>query len=661
MDIMLFFLGLLSQALSQTCYTFVCSNSTGDETCSSFQNPVVTQSQCYFGLFCEQEDFEGNCEAYPEDMALPGEFCSSNDDCYSGRCYSNDTCTGKLKGVSCSSSYECAEGYFCSKGKCAAQLSIGSPCEDYSECVNTAVCENNTCTEMFSVEVGSETWTVLEPNFYPACETGYATTTDNSFICAVAPVSKSKGANCTVPSKCMAADNVNYKFCECGLDGNGHCPLFEGDTEVVAMIDAWKHLMNISGSNVCNTMHRYSYACYVGFGDQTLLNAYLEYSKYVELYFAGVYSLLPGSTPCQRAANVPHYVNIMNQLQGTAPVCPVYTRVIKEIEEECVVYKEGIFNSLHATSVLIYDCNQTSTCSSSLGTNGICVENTQTLQLPGQNCTLALNCLSDKCVNHKCEGATVDQLCKTNADCNPNLYCMNNGKNLTCQPVKTAGESCSNTDPCASNLLCDENLCIAYFSKQVGANTTIYSDGYSETCSTGFAIPNEHGTYTCELAPTSTTAGAKCNPGTMCTDTSGKYKKPCTCGFDGNGYCSAFEGDSYLQTAIKQYKVISEITCNLENRLSPGCFEADLKDSLYYYYFMTNFTKYQNLPYFQGNYDSGVWLNYFLSYNNAEVQIKKILNELNPHHDDSSSSSSSSSSFGSLIKVTGLILAFLVN
>ena len=654
---MLFFLGLFSQAFAQTCYTFNCSSSIGDGACSSFNNSVVTQSQCYFGLFCDQEDYKGNCDVYPEGMRLPGEFCSSNDDCYSGRCYSNDTCTGKLKGVSCNSSYECTEGYFCSNGKCASQIPVGGTCEDYSECVNSAVCENKTCTEVFSVDVGAETWTILEPNFFPACKTGYANTTDKSFICAVAPVSATKGAACTVPGKCMAADGVNYKFCECGLNGNGQCPLFEGDSEVVAMISAWKDLIKMSGSNVCNTMDRYSYACYAGFGDQNLLNAYLNYSQYAELYFAGVYSLLPGSSSCQRAANAPDYVNMLAQLQGSAPVCPVYTRVIKEIEEECVVYKEGIFDSLHATSVLIYDCNGTSTCSSSLGSSGYCIENKQSLHLPGQNCTLDLNCLSSKCVNHKCQGAVLNEICKTNYDCNPNLFCMDNGKNLTCQPVRTASESCSNTEPCASNLLCDLGVCIAYYSKQVGSNTTSYSNGYSQACSSGFAISNVNSTYTCELAPTSANPGAKCTPGTMCTDSSGKYNKTCTCGFDGNGYCSAFEGDGHLQTAIKEYSTISEITCNLENAFSASCFDATLKDSLHYYYFMTNMTKFQNLPYFQGTYDKGVWLNYFLSYNNAEVQIKNILDELNPHHDDSSSSSS----FGSLTKITGLILAFLVN
>jgi hypothetical protein len=563
---------------------------------------------------------------------------------------------------------ECFEGTYCASGKCAAQQVAGKTCSDRTECVNTAVCDNGICVQMFSLDNGVQTFTIMEPNFFPACKTGYASVYETNFTCDVAPKSVNKGASCVVPSKCMAADGKNYKFCECGLDGKGYCPLFEGDEEVQNMISAWKTLVDQSGSNVCHAMHPYNYACYVGFDNSTLMNTFLNYIQYVELYFKGAYTQLKGSNSCQQLTNLPDYTNIMMQLNGSYPKCPVYNKILVEVNDTCVSYNYNIFNQLLAQTVFVLDCNQTSVCDSSLALqDSFCVENVLEPYLPGQNCTLAHDCLSNNCVDHKCVGTSINGICKTNKDCNSGLYCKAGQENMTCQPVKIASESCDSENPCASNLLCDNSICVALFSKKLAANTTIISNDIAMACSSGFATKVDEGIYSCDLPPQSVKLASECVSGTQCKDKSGKYSSECVCGFGGNAYCSEFQGDLHLQKAIENYLKISNVTCNLALGLTAGCFERDLKDSLYYYYYYTNMTYYLSGSYFYGSYDKKIWLNYFSEYNTAEMRIKQILEELHPHPDDSSSSSSnsdsssSSSSFGLGLKAIGLGLIVLVN
>jgi len=566
-----------------------------------------------------------------------------------------------LKSVFCTYSQECAEGLFCSEGKCAPQLAVGSSCNYTEDCVNTAGCDYGVCVEYFSLPVGNATNYVIAPNFYPSCQTGYANVSETGFVCDNAPVSLNPGASCTVPSKCMAKDGVNFKYCQCGLNGQGHCPLFEGDQEVVSLIQAMKTLITVTGTNQCHTNGRFNYECYIAFNNPTIMSAYLNYSQYAQLYFNDVYTKLPGSTSCQQKANVPDYVNILSQIQGTNPECPVYyTQDFEQgTGELCVWNNENIFNSLLATSTMLFYCNSSSVCSVSPGENGFCVDNSVDNNYPGQNCSLNFNCHSNICSNGMCQGETENQGCETSKDCDPGLYCYGSTGVKTCQPVATLGQSCVST-PCQSTLLCDLNVCVQYYSKSLGSVTQDVVGFFARACQSGFAIKDTAGDYLCELAPISSTPGAKCTPGSFCIDSSGKYGKPCVCGFDGNGYCQAFEGDSYLQNAIKSFNKIQNVQCNQALGISSGCYERSLLNLLEYYYYESNYTMYEALPYFQGSAEKRIVNTYYPQYSNALIQIRLILQELFPN-DESSSSSSSSSSFAEMIGIPGVLaLVYLV-
>jgi len=367
--------------------------------------------------------------------------------------------------------------------------------------------------------------------------------------------------------------------------------------------------------------------------------------------------LIPNSNACVQKVNTPDYYNVVDQIQGTAPKCPVYYVQDFQVDhgEVCVWNNKNIFSSLLATSTMVFYCNSTSTCSVTPGENGYCMPNTESLALPGQNCTYGFECYSGSCVNNMCQGSGQGVNCTSSKDCNAGLYCLETATNKTCQLAAGLSESCA-TIPCQSTLLCDLNVCVNYYSQANGAATGIVEGYYyAPACISGFAIKSGS-QYLCELAPTSSTPGASCTPGTLCMDSSGKYSKPCVCGFDGNGYCPAFEGDSNLQNAIKSLNKINSVKCNQDLRISAGCFERSLLNLLEYYYFDSNMSMYQHLPYFKGSVNSVIRQTYYPEYFNALEQIEYILKELYPNDD-----SSSSSSFGQIVGIVGtLALVYLV-
>jgi hypothetical protein len=347
------------------------------------------------------------------------------------------------------------------------------------------------------------------------------------------------------------------------------------------------------------------------------------------------------------------------QLNKTAPVCPIYYTIDAEYTNgQCVWNNQNIFDSLLATSVTVFYCNNTASCHGKEGKNGTCYEINQNHQKPGQSCKVNENCLSGSC-NLTCQGLEYNQSCIHKWSCNPGLYCPKPKKGLTatCQPVSQIGQFCSKKVPCANTLLCDQGICVDYYSKDIGQSTSVYK-GYAPACATGFAVPAGHDTFICEFAPQSNQTGTKCALGTSCSDSSGKYKKPCQCGFDGYSYCGAFEGDSYLQKAILNFRKINRVVCNIDLGISAGCFANNLTDLLNFYFYLGNFSMYRDLPFLLNNPNKKVSAAFEGDYYTSQDEIKRIEKELHPNDDSSSSSGSSSSSFGALVTIA--VVSYLV-
>ncbi|OMJ66025.1 hypothetical protein SteCoe_37278 [Stentor coeruleus] len=191
--------------------------------------------------------------------------------------------------------------------------------------------------------------------------------------------------------------------------------------------------------------------------------------------------------------------------------------------------------------------------------------------LPGDQCNLNNQCLSNLCFSNKCQGRPLGSSCTTSADCNIFLYC--NEYTFTCVNQIAFDHQCNNTYECSSNLACDGKKCVYYFSIPIGSSVyNVPNYGLSYACTSGFAYNN-----TCSQAPISnSTNPISCNNGDFCISNDGKYSKPCICGYDGNSYCPLFEGDFALQNSIRNFSAISQQmrSCHTMLRFSYSCYYA---------------------------------------------------------------------------------------
>lgn len=106
----------------------------------------------------------------------PGEACSQNAHCFSGKCTSGK-CEGAASGASCTIDKNCNAGLYCEASKCTAQKAAGESCNDENECQNTLTCSNNKCVAYYSLANGTETMT---PN---ACNSGLIRVSGTKVIC----------------------------------------------------------------------------------------------------------------------------------------------------------------------------------------------------------------------------------------------------------------------------------------------------------------------------------------------------------------------------------------------------------------------------------------------------------------------------------------------
>lgn len=174
---------------------------------------------------------------------------------------------------------------------------------------------------------------------------------------------------------------------------------------------------------------------------------------------------------------------------------------------------------------------------------------------------------------------------------------------------KEIGESCVLDDECNLQSVCDNGVCVGYFSLGSHNYTTNANGfGFSYTCESGWSVPFNTTHYSCmplEKAPKSPKTGPKpCNIGDLCPPAqtgAGYDSKPCTCGLNNNGtaYCPLFEGDAQLQDAISNWKAIVDDYdhCNTISRWDAGCFQGYngyFPDE--YFYFKGNLSEYLNWP-----------------------------------------------------------------
>lgn len=641
---MIFFLFLLSTALSETCPVHECSLPETTGQCFMYSNSTgvdtFIENPCEVDFTCSMNGLNPAYCTYPKsNMRLPGEVCFSDDDCYRGNCnITSNSCIGNLENEFCSNSGYCNPGLFCNKtiSQCKPQLPIGSKCNNTEECSNFANCDNSICVEYFSLLEGNLTTIIFPPNFAPSCYSGYANATLSGLLCADPPYNVSTSpVSCDVPSKCWDRKNQTFKYCQCGLDGNGYCPLFEGSDQVQNMISQWQWLIPGPGVPTCHALRPFAYECYVGLFNETLLTMYLKWAENAHLYFDNAWVLSANATPCQEEFNIPSYVNVELQLKTTLPTCPIYyyTEDDGADESQCYYNNTNVFNSDLVSVINVYGCSEGYYCPGGQNDEINCTEIETTLLYPGQHCKTNSQCLSNLCKN-VCQGKKAEETCASNADCNSGLFC--NSASMTCKAVMSLGATCGTNAPCSATLICDNSKCIKPFSLAINSITTTGNSQYALACSSGYA-EIIGGKYICATAPMNPYKIKTCLSENDCKSTL-DYSS-CQCGFNGVRYCTSAPGDVYFENAKKAYLNLVGKECNLAMGVSPGCFESDLKTLLQYYYYYTNFTYFQKLPWLQdplGPITSMYTSDYWTSY----AEMLKIQNEI-----------PDSKSFGSVISV----------
>ena len=624
---------LLFQISSQTCPSYTCLGSNLIDCLYPTSPTVVTVSPCALGYYCPVEGLTpAKCASPSPNTRFPGEYCYEDWDCISNTCHSN-SCIGLPLLQKCQQNTDCRQGLYCSSVSqtCTNQLAPTSACTSNEQCVNNASCDNLVCVALFSLPIGSSTTEVVSANGWaPSCTSGYATTASGVSTCAVAPVSaKSTITACTYPGgTCTAADGTSTQACACSYSGAGYCPLFVGDTTVTNMIASWQLLFPAEIGAACHTSNRWSYACFTKLGS-VALGLYLNWYVYSSQFFDNTWVTGYGTSACTQQAVLADYYNVQQQIANPAPKCPQYSCVNSTLPSgQCVNYYQNIVSSQFFTQVELYTCNSSSTCQSSPVANSSCVANASRLLYPGEHCSSSSECLSGRCSKALCLGSAVYEACNTTADCAPGFYC---GPGDTCIYAGRTGWPCSAAILCDTGYLCDAGACVGQYSLGIEKTTSVVNTvGYAPACRSGFAELGLGGLYYCSAAPVSGgSGGVMCTPGSMCYDLSKTYAKPCTCGLNGYGYCPSFEGDKYLQNAISNFMNISEVSCNGALGVSPGCFGKDLNSLLRFYYYRTNLTSYESLPYIQNSSTclrQGFMGQYFSDLATINVLIKELKN-----------------------------------
>ena len=194
---------------------------------------------------------------------------------------------------------------------------------------------------------------------------------------------------------------------------------------------------------------------------------------------------------------------------------------------------------------------------------------------PGDYCATNTNCTSGICDLGLCINLQ-EPNCTNVYDCSPGLYC--NLSSLYCEPQRIPGESCMFEYDCENDSTCVMGVCVEYFSLGVGEAVDFVEDrntGLTLACASGFsAYSSAQHINLCALAPKTTKFPAKCQPDSMCEDSSQTYKAPCICSYGNGGYCPPFPGDPPVLQFIQIFQQITTLNaaCNTFSRFRFTCF-----------------------------------------------------------------------------------------
>ncbi|OMJ69173.1 hypothetical protein SteCoe_33171 [Stentor coeruleus] len=621
-----------------SCPVFKCGSSTATSgQCIAYTNSSGVDNYkitpCVTGLTCNYAKQSNAICEFPTDYMprYPGEYCFDNLDCHSGICSTNGQCLGLKSGDACDMTYQCGTGLFCNSTSsvCETLLVNGTACGDTSQCSNS-VCDSGVCTAYFSKATGQPATAISTQGLAWACITGFA----SKNLCAVAPVSNSttSAATCTVGGTCTAKDGINTKPCTCSYNGKAYCPLFEGDTQVQNMITG---IQKILPNNInCHTLNRFSYECFATmYGDQAFTD-YLAWAANAQLYLNNEWVLQHTSLKCVNETLQASYLNIVNQNNGITQQCPVYTETNYTEgwnNNTCIfatddIYYSNLFTTFQAKPSACTNGQVCHALVSAEATNSTCYTPPAAVRYPGDYCTESTQCSSGTCTNKVCTGLSIGAKCTSLYSCNPGLYC--DTANTVCVASVPQSGVCSSTVYCQANLTCNLGICVPFYSVALNGPVNPISGGYgfSTVCASGFAaLDSKTGATICMTAPVSPSksVNAVCTPGNSCLDSTGTYKKACTCGTNGMAYCPTFEGDYASTKAIYYHKKIISYQSNCNTIMVESyCYMKSSTIYKYYKYYLTYYQEFTSYPLLIDSKDSFIGDLYFSAYWSAYDSVR---------------------------------------
>ncbi|OMJ75700.1 hypothetical protein SteCoe_25108 [Stentor coeruleus] len=599
MSLLLLLISTISEA-QNSCESFVCSSIPSTESIcisnsSSTTSQVMSITSCIPGLECLHSSPDTHTCEYPK-KSLPGDYCNSNNQCESNLC-SLGKCEGRYYSSPCLTSADCDVYLYCDEHTftCVDQLSFGSFCNYTHQCLNNLACDGKKCVNYFSLPIGSTVYDVPNYGFSYACTTGFA----YKNTCAQPPVSNSTNPiKCEIGSFCISHDGKYSKPCICGYDGNGYCPLFEGD---FALQDSISNISNILPFiEKCHTFSRFSYNCYFGYG---ALNLFLPWKATADLYFNNDWVKRINNSACVNSTLTASYWNVVSPRPVYPLICPAHVCINNTsnwIPNQCLYYESFIVYSSIENTNFINQCPGGFICDThpTAGSNATCIAN-KTLSNPGEFCINDLQCSTLNCTNNICIGLSANESCFTPLSCNPGFYC-DIGKSHKCLKTKEIGESCSFNGPkCALGLQCsNNNICILYYTLEPGQQSAGASTNEIDySCKSGFSyLESPSYIYICAKPPV-TGPLTNCNTSWGCYDSTGTYNHNCACPFNGYMKCAQFQGDYSLTTAIMAFNNTYPDwkQCNT-GELTYRCFLGNLTQLYNYAIYWTNMTVYIYSP-----------------------------------------------------------------
>ncbi|CDW74703.1 UNKNOWN [Stylonychia lemnae] len=235
---------------------------------------TILMKKCPIGQYCHEK--LNRCMSDPFKSyqgKLPGESCNYNYQCLSQNCQPDfkldiSACNGIQVGETCKLNFDCGVGLFCNKTSniCQQLNGIQMNCQDDKDCENNAVCSNNKCVGISTIDNYQESSTEL------ACKSGFLSkVNEKQSICMSTPIiigQQLPDYRCnTIQDSCTYQyydhnlKPAQFKLkCECGLSQNGntsYCPKIYHEEYTQILNETISRL----GMN-CHTLNRFKiYEC----------------------------------------------------------------------------------------------------------------------------------------------------------------------------------------------------------------------------------------------------------------------------------------------------------------------------------------------------------------------------------------------------------------